>query len=109
SPYHACRSSTVSSGVGLSMMGIRASNPQRCGEFGGFPLPKGERARVRGFELTERASPPHPTPLPNGEREQTEPAALLPYSATIEAAKHGPLQGRLRAPPNWPTLSRSRL
>jgi hypothetical protein len=42
-----------------------------CGELGAFPLPRGERVRVRGFEPIERLVPPHPTPLPNGEREQT--------------------------------------
>jgi hypothetical protein len=41
------------------------------GEFGVFPLPKGERVRVRGFEPIEGLIPP----LPNGEREQTEVAA----------------------------------
>ena len=41
------------------------------------PLPRGERsseARVRGFgrrDLSETSEPPHPDPLPNGEREQT--------------------------------------
>src|SRR5688572_6501957 len=29
-----------------------------------FPLPGGERVRVRGFEPIEGAKPPHPTPLP---------------------------------------------
>ena len=37
----------------------------------------GERVRVRGFEPIERAMPPHPTPLPNGEREPTTDAARL--------------------------------
>jgi hypothetical protein len=41
----------------------------------GFPLPGGERVRVRGFELIERPRPPHPSPLPNGEREYTIDAA----------------------------------
>src|SRR5262245_35033818 len=29
-------------------------------------------SRVRGFRSIERPEPPHPTPLPSGEREQTE-------------------------------------
>jgi hypothetical protein len=36
----------------------------------------GERVRVRGFEPIERPTPPHPIPLPNGEREPSEFAAL---------------------------------
>jgi hypothetical protein len=41
------------------------------------PSSDGERVRVKGFEPIEGLSPPHPTPLPKGEREQTEFAALL--------------------------------
>jgi hypothetical protein len=44
-------------------------------ELGVFPFPKEERVRVRGAELIEGTVPPHPIPLPNGEREPTEPVA----------------------------------
>ena len=37
----------------------------------------GREVGVRGFESIEGPIPPHPTPLPNGEREQTVCAALL--------------------------------
>jgi hypothetical protein len=49
-----------------------SKNLRRCNGLGVFPLPGGERVRVRGFEPIEGIRPPHPTPLPNGEREQTE-------------------------------------
>jgi len=59
-------------------------NFNRCRELGGFPLPVGERVRVRGLEPIERASPPHPTPLPDGEREPTTDAArLADYSLSL--------------------------
>jgi hypothetical protein len=46
-----------------------------CRERGAFPLPGGERVRVRGFGPIEGLTPPHPIPIPNGEREQTADAA----------------------------------
>jgi hypothetical protein len=52
-----------------------------CSELGVFPLPIEERARVRGVEPIEGPIPPHPTPLPTGERGQTEPAARLRLSS----------------------------
>jgi hypothetical protein len=52
-------------------------NSNRSRELGGFPLPVGERVRVRGFEPIERLRPPHPTPLPNGEREPIADAARV--------------------------------
>jgi hypothetical protein len=52
-------------------------NRKLCSELGGPPLPGGERVGVRGFEPIERFVPPHPTPLPNGEREQTAVAARV--------------------------------
>jgi len=58
-------------------MDMRDWEAERCRELGAFPLPKGERARVRGFELIEGIRPPHPTPLPNGEREPTTDAARV--------------------------------
>jgi hypothetical protein len=36
-----------------------------------------ERGGVRGFALSMGLGPPHPNPLPKGEREQTESAACL--------------------------------
>ena len=37
----------------------------RCGsEFGGLPLPVGERGGVRGARSLDRFEPPHPNPLP---------------------------------------------
>src|SRR6266511_5296535 len=58
------------------------------------PLPAGERSahevrRVRGLRSIERPEPPHPTPLPYGEREQTESAArLLLHRAAFAEAFH---------------------
>src|SRR6266699_2148796 len=43
-------------------------------ELGRLPLPFGERAGVRGNGTSMSSSPPHPNPLPRGEREQTEPS-----------------------------------
>src|SRR5262249_55510135 len=40
----------------------------------GLPLPSGERVGVRGNQPLDR-KPPHPTPLPCGEREQAVLAA----------------------------------
>ena len=57
------------------------------GELGVFPLPGGERVRVRGFEPIEGPRPPHPTPLPNGEREQTECAALTWLASSHDVMK----------------------
>jgi hypothetical protein len=36
-----------------------------------------ERGGVRGYGLSIGLEPPHPNPLPNGERERTEIAAWL--------------------------------
>jgi hypothetical protein len=55
-----------------------------CHERGAFPLPGGERVRVRGFEPIEGLIPPHPIPLPNGEREQTADAASLRLTLECE-------------------------
>src|SRR5262245_20502478 len=44
-----------------------------CGTAG-LPLPSGERVGVRGNQPLDR-KPPHPTPLPCGEREQAVLAA----------------------------------
>ena len=41
-------------------------------ELGRFPLPVREKDRVRGLQLLDRLEPPHPNPLPNGERERAE-------------------------------------
>jgi hypothetical protein len=49
-------------------------------KLGAFPLPGGERVRVRGFEPIEGFRPPHPIPLPNGEREPTADAAIAACS-----------------------------
>jgi hypothetical protein len=79
-------------------------NFNRCRELGGFPLQSksdvsdfdhlimcrtrvnpssvGERVRVRGVEPIEGLRPPHPTPLPNGEREPTTDAARLRFTWT---------------------------
>jgi hypothetical protein len=54
-------------------------------ELGVFPLPAGERARVRGFEPIDRAYPLTP-PLSPWEREPTEFAARLPYQRTSAQA-----------------------
>ena len=59
-------------------------NYNRCRELGAFPLPVGERVRVRGFEPIEGIRPPHPTPLPNGEREPTADAARLRLTLSTE-------------------------
>jgi hypothetical protein len=59
-------------------------NSNRRQELGAFPLPVGERVRVRGFEPIEGLIPPHPTPLPSGEREPTTDAArLADYSLSL--------------------------
>src|SRR5215813_9604930 len=42
--------------------------PRVCREHGLLPLPAGERGGVRGFTI-EGLGPPHPHPLPAGERE----------------------------------------
>src|SRR3984893_17215479 len=49
------------------------------------PLPAGERSahevrRVRGIGTLDEAGPPHPNPLPTGERERTELAAASSHS-----------------------------
>src|SRR5262249_36637985 len=41
---------------------------QRAGKCGRFPLPKGE-GWGEGLQNIERSDPPHPNPLPVGERE----------------------------------------
>jgi hypothetical protein len=41
---------------------------------GALPLPKGE-SWGEGLQTIDRSEPPHPTPLPCGEREQAESAA----------------------------------
>jgi hypothetical protein len=45
-----------------------------------------ERGGVRGFGLSMGFEPPHPTPLPNGERESTKVAAIaFPEYGTSES------------------------
>jgi len=53
-------------------------------ELGGLPLPGGERVGVRGVEPIEGPRPPHPIPLPNGEREPTTDAARLRLTLECE-------------------------
>src|SRR5205085_2427928 len=53
------------------------------------PLPCGERSargarRVRGHRSSEGAAPPHPNPLPTGEREPTACAARNSRGAPVE-------------------------
>src|SRR5262249_32367042 len=42
--------------------------PRVCREHGLLPLPAGERGGARGFTI-EGLGPPHPPPLPAGERD----------------------------------------
>jgi len=45
-------------------------------------LSHGERGGVRGYGLSRAQEPPHPSPLPYGERERTELAAPLSVNFT---------------------------
>src|SRR5262245_52826819 len=47
-----------------------------CSSGGLLPLPIGERGGVRGDRSLDTFEPPHPNPLPSGEREHTERVAL---------------------------------
>jgi hypothetical protein len=38
-----------------------------------------EAIRVRGYSLKRVSEPPHPNPLPNGERERAVPAQVLRF------------------------------
>src|SRR5262245_44614348 len=59
------------------------------------PLPAVQRStaeggRVRGLQSSERAEPPHPTPLPFGEREQTESA--VPAACQLSVPCRSPVR-----------------
>jgi hypothetical protein len=54
---------------------------------GALPLPKGE-GWGEGLQTIDKSDPPHPTPLPDGEREQVEFAA--PFAVHLLAGSlHG--------------------
>jgi len=53
---------------------------QSSNEGGRLPLPIGERGGVRGFRSLDKFEPPHPNPLPSGERESVP---HLPQHANI--------------------------
>src|SRR5262249_51306523 len=57
----------------ISIQTFVMSTASICGTAG-LPLPSGERVGVRGTQPLDR-KPPHPTPLPSGEREQAVLAA----------------------------------
>src|SRR5262249_25527097 len=57
----------------ISIQTFVMSTASICGTAG-LPLPSGERVGGRGNQPLDR-KPPHPTPLPSGEREQAVLAA----------------------------------
>src|SRR5262245_61790714 len=68
------------------------------------PRPVGERSarfarRVRGNRAIERSLPPHPNPLPNGERERAEFAAKLARSPDERSEIRGS-DAHFREPPD---------
>src|SRR5262245_46020584 len=71
------------------------------------PLPGGERSarfarRVRGNRPAESHLPPHPNPLPSGERERAQSLASpvpIPTSSRCVAPRHGAQSPPLALPP----------
>jgi hypothetical protein len=73
-------------------------------DFGQFEVPNSgkpefgrERGGVRGYSLSIGFEPPHPHPLPNGERERAEcatpPSAYSPNTQIIVACECGRISG----------------
>ncbi len=58
---------------------ICRSLEKQCGELGRPPLPIRERDGARGLRSLDRFEPPHPNPLPSGERGHTAFAARFAH------------------------------
>jgi uncharacterized protein len=90
-----------------------------AGKFGGTPSPRAGEGGGEGGTTSRSLEPPHPNPLPAGEREHAEQATPhLPYTAAIESYGKGGFsfagmshRGSLLCLPNgiwaWPVVRAS--